>query len=190
MSARLSAAWSRLDPRLRWLLLAGVIVFALLEAWQLALRPPFGRWQSLTAQRQGLERTVGAAADRTAAAAVIEAEIARLERRVGGDAPGLTTEQLVVAIVARLDRLAQHHGVTLAAVKPGERRDVLMFEEVSFDIKAMGKYDSMVAWLGELQQALGPLIVTRFDMRPSGADGALAVEVGIAAYRAPAGGER
>lgn len=189
MKAQLIARWKGLDPRIRGLLALAAALLVVVEIWVLLLRPPVERYRALRAGNEALERMAATQRDREGDLRRVEAEIAALETRLQGNLPGLTTEQMVVALVARLDRLARRHGVTLAGVKPGERKQVLMFDEVSFDIKAMGTYIPLVAWLNDLQAELGPLVVTRFEIRAGAPDKPLDMELKIAAYRAVTGGQ-
>lgn len=183
-AGHLLARWHALDPRVRRLVVFGAVLLVIVEIWVLALRPPLDRYRALRAGNAGLEQLAATQRDREGEVQRVEAEIAALETRLQGSLPGLTTEQMVVALVARLDRLARRHGVVLAGVKPGERRQVLMFEEVSFDIKAMGTYIPLVAWLDDVQSDLGPLVVTRFDIKAGAPDKPLDMDLKIAAYRA------
>lgn len=184
MKERLAARWKTFDPRVRRLAVLAVATVILVEIWVLALRPPVERYRALRAGNANLEQLASAQRNRDEELRRVEAEIAALESRLQGSLPGLTTEQMVVALVARLDHLAQRHGVTLAGVKPGESKAVLMFDEVSFDIKAMGTYIPLVAWLDEVRAELGPLVVTRFTIRAGAPGKPLDMELKIAAYRA------
>jgi Tfp pilus assembly protein PilO len=184
MKQRLAARWNALDPRLRGLTVLAAVLLVVVEIWVLVLRPPVERYRALRAGNASLEQLASTQRNREEELGRVEADIAALEARLQGSLPGLTTEQMVVALVARLDRLARRHGVTLAGVKPGDSKPVLMFEEVSFDIKAMGTYIPLVAWLDEVRAELGPLVVTRFAIRAGAPGKPLDMELKIAAYRA------
>lgn len=184
MKGRITALIERMDPRTLTMLMACVIAVLLLEGWLLGLKKPLSELRRLEAERATLVRPQADPVRVQADIDRLQAGLAALALRLHGQGPQLSVDQLAVHIIERLDRIALRHGIRLDSVRPGATRRVLMFDEVSSDIKLSGKYGALYEWLREAEQELGPMVVTRFSIKAvDGATGALAMELRLAAYR-------
>ena len=192
MKARIMALLGRLEPRVLLMLMGCVIALFVLEGWLLVLRQPLSDYRQLQSGLQsGLQGERAALVQPPADPSRMQAELGRLEvelaaltQKLQGQGPVLAADQLVVHIIERLDRIAGRRGVRLASVRPGATRRVLMFDEVSSEIKVTGKYQALFEWLREAEEELGPLVVTGFSIKlTDAASGALAMDLKLAAYR-------
>ena len=187
MKDRIAARLYRLEPRMLLLVMGATILFIGLESWMLVLRQPLADWTRLKSERAGLERPA-TAADRVPAEIVrLEQDITALTRKLQGNGPQLAEDQMVVYVIDRLDHIAARHGARLGSVRPAATKRILMFDEVSFDIKVSGKYQSLYQWMRDTEEELGPLVVTKFSMQTDTAS-VLTMDLKLAAYRlAPEG---
>jgi Tfp pilus assembly protein PilO len=62
---------------------------------------------------------------------------------------------MAAALMSALDQSATPHGVALSSMTPGERKQVSVFEEVSFAVGGTGSYLDLCQWMLDLEQALG-----------------------------------
>ena len=95
--------------------------------------------------------------------------------------------------MAELDRSAGQNGITLAGIRPGSRREVLGFEEVSFEVSAQGEYLRLCQWLVNFERTLGQsATVSEFTMRAAGEGRVIALSLKVGLYRPlqPAGGAK
>jgi hypothetical protein len=72
----------------------------------------------------------------------------------------------------------------LSGVKPLERKQVSVFEEVSFDITAKGAYLQLCAWMLDFGKTLGNnATITEFDMKSTDEGRQVMLTLKIALYR-------
>jgi general secretion pathway protein M len=125
----LRAWFENLQPRERWILLAGGGIAMLIIAWVLVVQP-------LRAQSASLQSSV-------AAKQRLLIDLARLE---GGQPPGTPAGSVRGAdqtLVVVIDSTAQAHSVRLSRTRPNGPSGVdVTFQAVSFDV--------LVGWLVEL----------------------------------------
>lgn len=189
MKARIMVLLARLEPRVLLMLMGCTIAFLMLEGWLLVLRQPLSDYRRLQGERAALVRPPAEPSRMQAELGRLEGDLAALALKVQGQGPQLAVDQLAVHIIERLDRIAARRGVRLVSVRPGATRRVLMFDEVSSDIKVTGKYQALFDWLREAEEELGPLVVTGFSIKlTDAASGALAMDLKLAAYRPAANG--
>ncbi len=176
--------FARIEPRVLLLLMGSILAILVLEGWLLVLRAPLSDYRRLQAERRALARPQAEPARLQAEIGRAESELAALTLKLQGQSAQLPLDQMVVAIIDRLDRIAARRGVRLDSVRPGATRQVLMFDEVSSDIKVTGRYQALFEWLRDTENELGPLVITQFSMkRTDPASGTLAMDLKLAAYR-------
>ena len=191
MSARLLALLSRLSPGASLLLVLSIGGAILVEGWMLVLRQPFAAYRELSAARESLR----AIEDMTAAqqeelrrvAARSQQFAERLNAELGAPA---AEEQLTVSLMRRLDQAATREGIQLTSLKPASRRNVLSFEELSFDVGAKGRYLALCHWLLNFEQSLGRF-ATVTDLTMNSTDGGRQVTLSLrlAVYRPQTSGK-
>jgi Tfp pilus assembly protein PilO len=182
---------STVSPRV--LLLAMVLLgaAAAFEGWVLVLRKPVAEYRGLVETKANLAAAIEIAEARSGELGRLTAELKQIADRLNGElGEPAPDEQLAVSLMNDLDRAAARSGIVLTSVKPGTRRSVLSFEEVSFEVGAQGKYLMLCEWLLGLERTLGKLAtVTEFTMRSSDEGRQVALSLKVAVYRpAPIGG--
>ena len=182
MMARALDRLAALPARTLLLALAGAIALVAMQGFVL-LRKPLEEYRSLHRERAALEIFAKAPQQLTAETERTERELAALEGRLAGAGSKLAPDRMIVEVVDRLAGIAARDGTMLDGVRPAGVKRVLMFDEMAFDIQAAGTYHSLVAWLEDVEQELGPLIVTQFSIKRGAAEGTLAMELRLAAYR-------
>ena len=192
MNARLLAALSQVSPRTLWLILLLIGGAILLEGWLLVLRQPFTAYRDLAAARESLRTIEEMTATQQEQLRRASARNQQLAERLNAElaAPG-SDEQLTVSLMRGLDQAAVRGGIRLTSLKPATRREVLAFEELSFEVGARGKYLALCQWLLDFEQSLGRFAtVTDFTMTSQDADRQVALSLRLALYRPlPNGGK-
>lgn len=192
MSARLLAALSKLSPAASWLLVLAIGSALLVEGWILVLRQPFAAYRDLSAARESLR----AIEDMTMAQ---QEELRRASERTKQLAERLNAEleapaseeQLTVSLMRKLDQAAARERIQLTSLKPAGKRQVLSFEELSFDVGAQGRYLALCQWVLDFERSLGKYAtVTDFTMRSVDGGRQVTLSLRLALYRPlPAGAE-
>lgn len=185
MRERLLAALAGIDARL---VLGGMILLLALvaaEGWLLVLRKPLAEYRKLAADRETVASSLGAGPGQQGELARLAAELKQVTARLGAQLrPPGPDDQMASTVMAELDRAAALHGITLAGMRPGARRQVQSFEEVLFEVNAQGKYLQLCRWLMDFERTLGQsATVSEFSMRSADEGRLVALSLKVALYR-------
>jgi Tfp pilus assembly protein PilO len=185
VSRRLAHALSSLNPQVLALAMILIAGGAALEAWLLVVRKPLAEYRQLRETRATLAAAIAAEPSQQEELGRASAELKQVADRLSVElrAPA-PDEQLAVSLMSDLDRAAAASGIVLTSVKPGLRRQVLAFEEMSFEVSAQGRYLVLCQWLLGLERTLGTLAtVTEFTMRSIDEGRQVALSLKLAVYR-------
>jgi Tfp pilus assembly protein PilO len=185
MKEQMFAALARLDPRLLlglMILVAGLVAF---EGWLLLLRQPVAEYQKLVSMRESLALSLAAAPSQQGELARLATELRQVSARLTGQLrPPAPEDQIASMVMAELDRSARQNGITLAGIRPGPRREVLGFEEASFEVSARGDYLRLCQWLMDFERTLGQsATVSEFTMKSAGEGRVIALNLKVGLYR-------
>lgn len=178
-------AISKLHPRLVigiMLLIVGVLA---IEGWMLVLSKPYAEYQKSVATRASLESMLSVASDQTSDLERLTIELKQLTEKLGGELRlAASDDKMAASLMEALDRSAAVHGVTLSGVKPKERKQVSVFEEVSFEVTAKGPYLQLCEWMLDFGNTLGNnATITEFDVKYANEPRKVALSLNIALYR-------
>lgn len=181
MKAQFLARLLQLDSRL--LLMAMVCALALLatQSWVFLFRNPITEYRTVQHDGDEREKTLPGLEQILPEIEKLKREVRELEQRMQVAQTRLPVDQLLVPVIGELDRIAARHGIALVRVKPGADKDVLMFEEISFDIELRGKYESLLAWLHDVETELTSLAITQFEIKTGSEP--LTINLRVASYR-------
>jgi Tfp pilus assembly protein PilO len=185
VSPRLIAVLTRLDPRV---LLGGLLfVLGMIvgEGWLLVLSKPLAEYQTLITAGERLSLSLTRLPDKESDLAQLAAELRRVSEQLTGQMPALASDdQMASDVMASLDRSAAANAITLAGFRPGVRRQVLEFEEVSFEVGAQGKYLRLCQWLLDIERTLGrSATVSEFTMKSTDEGRLVALNLKVVLYR-------
>jgi Tfp pilus assembly protein PilO len=185
VSPRLTAALTRLDPRV---LLGGMLFIVGLvagEGWLLVLSKPYAEYQTLIATSESLSASLNKLPRKESDLAKLAEELRQVSERLTGQMPAATPDdQIASEVMASLDRSAAANGITLTGIRPGVRRQVLEFEEISFDVSAQGRYLRLCQWLLDFDRTLGRnATVSEFTMKSADEGRLVALNLKAVLYR-------
>lgn len=186
MKQGLYAALARMDPRVLLIAMTAILGLVAFEGWYLVLRKPLLEYQKVVATRNTLASVLTGAASVQDELPRLAGELMRLADRLAGQLRlPASDDQMVASLMTELDHSARGHGITLSGIRPGARRQVLSFEEASFDISAQGKYLALCHWLLGFEKALGQsATISDFTMKSTDEGRQVALTVRVALYRA------
>jgi Tfp pilus assembly protein PilO len=130
-----------------------------------------------------LESLTGALADGRLAVTALEGELEQMRERLYGGPADLPIEKTESYIIGRLDRISERHAVELVSVKPGEAKEVLMFDEFLYEVEVKGDFFALVDWLREVEQDLRPMVMNQFNLQPVADREAVSMKLRLASYR-------
>lgn len=185
MMQRVLDAIEKMNPRLAMLL--ALLIFGMLaaEGWLLLLRKPYMEYQQIAATRASLSTTLSQSSDRSSELGRLSAELKQLTEQLSGELKlPASDDKMAASLMEALDHSAAAHEILLSGVKPLERKQVSVFEEVSFDITAKGKYLQLCEWMLGFRKTLGNnATITEFDMKSADEGRQVMLTLKIALYR-------
>ena len=136
------------------------------------------------------EQTLQQIEDDRPVAVPLESQIAEqqklnqaLHQQLYGAGDNLPANQMVVFVIAELDKVAGRHQVTLNSVKPGEPEKVFNFNKLNFQVEISGGFRSLYAWLADLEETLGPIVIDQFAIEPIPQSAEVKMSLLIASYQ-------
>ena len=185
MMKNIVQALSKLNPRLVFGLMLLFVILPAFEGWVLLLRKPYAEYQQILATRESLVISLRQAPDQSSELGKIAAELQQLSEKLSGELRlPASDDKMAASLMEALDHSARLHNVTLASLKPKERKQVSVFEEVSFEISAKGSYLHLCAWMLDFAKTLGnSATVTEFDMKTVDEGKQVTLSMNIALYR-------
>lgn len=185
MMTKTIQALGKLNPRLVYGLMLLVIGLLAFEGWILLLRKPYAEYQQILSTRESLSSSLRQSPDQLSELDKLANELKRLSEKLSGELRlPASDDKMAASLMEALDRSASMHDVMLASVKPKDRKQVSVFEEVSFEVSAKGSYLHLCAWMLDFAKTLGNnATVTEFDMKSADEGKQVALSLNIALYR-------
>lgn len=185
MMTKTIQALGKLNPRLVYGLMLLVIGLLAFEGWILLLRKPYAEYQQILSTRESLSSSLRQSPDQLSELDKLANELKSLSEKLSGELRlPASDDKMAASLMEALDHSASTHGVMLASVKPKERKQVSVFEEVSFEVSAKGSYLHLCAWMLDFAKTLGNnATVTEFDMKSAEEGKQVALSLNIALYR-------
>jgi len=176
---------SKLNPKLALGLAALVIGLLAIEGWALMLRKPYAEYQKIASTHATLTAALQQSPDHSSELSKLANELKQLTDQLSGELRlPASDDKMAASLMEALDHSASVHSVMLSGVKPLERKQVSVFEEVSFDITAKGAYLQLCAWMLDFGKTLGNnATITEFDMKSTDEGRQVMLTLKIALYR-------
>ncbi len=166
--------------------LGGAAVLITVALVSLLLLPQIKSYVAVRDSLALLEQTPGSGEQLEQELDNLRQVVAQLERSLHGDMAHLPAKQLQSYVVDALQSLSWRHQMVLASVVPRQGRSLDDYQELVFEVELTGAYPNFYAWLRELGEELGFVVISRFDIQPlSSAAGPqpLSVKVALTTYR-------
>jgi hypothetical protein len=176
----------KLDPKTASLVMVGVTVLLLAALAMYVVVPEVKAYRKSVSTLEVLQRVANNGDQTGQEMALMQQDVDGLVKRLHGDMVNMPKNQMEAFIIGRLQRISWRNNMELRSVKPGKGGAVHMFEEVLFDVEVSGEYFDLYAWLQELGEELGYVVVKHFSIgQQSGADAGARVKarLTIVSYR-------
>jgi Tfp pilus assembly protein PilO len=176
---------SKLNPLLVSAMMFFIIMLILFEGWILVLRKPYTEYKQIVASKEALSLSVQVTPNQSNELQRITSELKQLSEQLSGELQlPVSDDKIAASLMASLDQSATTHHVTLASLKPKEKKQVSVFEEVSFEVSAKGTYLQLCAWMLDFAKTLGnSATVSDFEMKSVDEGKQVALVLNIALYR-------
>jgi Tfp pilus assembly protein PilO len=185
MMAKAVQVLGMLNPRLVIGLMLLFVAFLTIEGWLLLLSKPYAEYKQIISTRELLLSSLRQSPDQSSELDKLANELRQLSEKLSGEfrLPA-SDDKMSASLMEALDHSASMHDVMLVSVKPKERKQVSVFEEVSFDVSAKGSYLHLCEWMLDFAKTLGNnATVTEFDMKSVDEGRQVTLSLNISLYR-------
>ena len=185
MNLRIDELLDQMQTRVLILTLVSVMALTVLGAWIYLFQSPVKEFSNLvaTVKKSRIDRDRQRSTDVVHLLDSTRERVELLRSELYGSHASVAPNEMVPFIIGQLDQLSNGLDVQLLGVKPGQVSQVLMFEELAFEVSVSGKYRDIVAWLNLVERDLHPLVVKQFDMVNGNEKGTLLTRLRIVSYR-------
>ncbi len=176
----------KLEPQTASLMMVGVTLLMLAALAMYVVVPEVKDYRKSVGMLEVLQHVAGNGDQLEQEMAVMQQDVDGLVKRLHGDMVNMPKNQMEAFIIGRLQRISWRNNMELRSVKPGKGDAVQMFEEVLFDIEVSGEYFDLYAWLQDLGEELGYVVVKHFSIGQEGgadAGGRVKARLTIVSYR-------
>ncbi len=182
----MTAYLARLEPA-KLLIIAGVtIFFAASSLTATLLWPQVRAYLSAANSREAIQEAINSGGDLPSQLARSREQLSALNKRLYGEMANRPENEIEAYIIGQLQVISWRHQIELAGVKPSKGVPIDMFHEILFDVDVTGDYFDLYAWLRELNNELGFVVIKKYEMRPLDQhkeDSQLTAKLTIASYR-------
>lgn len=182
----MEALLKQLDPRTAIMLMisAALLVTAALGTY--VIWPEIKQYRSSLTTRDILEQVSPNEEALDTQIAKLKEEVESLGHELHGDLANMPDNQMEAFIIGRLQGISWRNNIELQSVRPGKGNIIKMFEEIVFNVEITGDYFDLYAWLQELGEELGFVVINNFSIRPldkNKAEPRLTATLTIVSYR-------
>jgi hypothetical protein len=156
----------KLDPRTAFLAMVGMTLLLVAALAVYVVLPEVKDYRKSIDALEVLERVAQNGDELVQEMATLQQDIDGLVQRLHGDMVNMPKNQMEAFVIGRLQGISWRNNMELRAVTPGKGDAVLMFEEVLFDVEVSGEYFDLFAWLHDLGEELGYVVVKHFSIGP------------------------
>lgn len=176
---------NKLNPNLLLGLMVLFVLLLVFEGWMLLLRKPYTEYKQILSTKESLTASLLQVPNQVSELDQIKTELKQLSEQLRGELRfPASDDKMAASLMEALDRSARLHNVALVSLKPKERKQVSVFEEVSFEVSAKGGYLQLSAWMLDFSKTLGNgATVTEFEMKTADEGKQVNVLLNIALYR-------
>ena len=96
----------------------------------------------------------------------LESKLTALQKQLHGDMIDLPDNQMESFVIGQLQGISWRNKIELLGVRPGKGSLIETLEEILFDVEIAGDYFDLYAWLQELDDQLGFIVIKSFSIHP------------------------
>lgn len=178
--------FQQLDPRLQRLLPVALWLLLALAATLYIVKPRYLDYRNLVESRHQLESETSDIGEFQGRIVATRTKVDKLKQQLLGDTDDLPLNRMESYLIGRLQGVSWGTDIELVSVKPGDSTQVLGFDELAFEVEVHGNYHDLYAWLRELRDKLGFILVKNYDIAPlagNGNGGRLQMRLTMVFYR-------
>ena len=110
--------------------------------------------------------------------------VEELRTRLYGGSSAVPLREMESYVIQTLDRISARHDVELVGVRPREIGQVLMFDELPYDVEVTGSYLRLWDWLRAIETELRPMVVNSYELSRTQSADPVSLTLRLVAFRA------
>lgn len=176
----------QLEPRKAIMLMVAILLLVTTALGTYVIWPEFKQYRSSLTTRDVLEQVSSSGEALGTQIDLLKQEVESLGHELHGDLANLPDNQMEAFIIGRLQGISWRNNIELQSVRPGKGNIIKMFEEIVFKVNITGEYLDLYAWLQELGEELGFVVIKHFSIKPldtNKAEPRLIADLTIVSYR-------
>lgn len=163
-------------------MVVAAFVLTLLVSYLTVFKAPWQTYAGLRQSRLLMEGKANVGDNLDGEIRGLQQEVEGLSRQLYGEGAAIPSQRLIATNIDLLDRISARHQVRLESVQPAASQTVRLFTEVPLAIRVSGAYLDLYAWLHEVENELGPMVIKQFDLVPKGGGKELTMNLKMVTY--------
>lgn len=173
----------QIQPRMLVILLVSLILLSITASLLYVLKKPYKELQQHQQTLLLLKNEMRTGVPLQNQIDTKQQHVDQLNLKLRGTGPQLPVNKMVPHVIGALDKLAEKHQLNLSSVKPGTPDFLFTFKELPFIVEISGDYFSLFAWLKDVENNLGPIVIKQFNIRPTNTGKVRTMTLTIVAYQ-------
>jgi Tfp pilus assembly protein PilO len=177
------ALQEQVQPRTLVFLLIALVLMAFAASYLYVIKNPFKDYRQHQQTLALLKNEVQTGIPLQKQIETQQLLVEKLNIKLHGTGPKLAVNKMVAYVIGELDKIAKRYQVNLASVKPQSPETLFTFKELPFQVEISGDYFSLFAWLKDVENNLGPIVIKQFDLSVEGKEKKRKMFLTIVAYQ-------
>lgn len=156
----------QLEPRTAILLMIATLLLVVTVPGSYVIWPEIKQYRSSLLTRDVLQQVTNSGESLDTQIDTLKKEVESLGHELHGDLANLPDNQMEAFIIGRLQGISWRNNIELQSVRPGKGNIIKVFEEIVFKVEITGDYPDLYAWLRELGEELGFVVIKHFSIKP------------------------
>ena len=176
----------QLEPRTAILLMTSTVLLLATALGTYVIWPEFKQYRSSLTNRDTLQQITSSGEPLDMQIETLKQEVEALDHELHGDLANMPDNQMEAFIIGRLQGVSWRNNIELQSVRPGKGKIIKVFEEIVFKVKLTGEYPDLFAWVQDLGEELGFVVIKHFSIKPldtNVAEPRLTADLTIVSYR-------
>ena len=164
----------------------GLVALGTIAAYVYVLKQPLTEYRGLLRHRAGASIGLRTEGEEPAAVALVSLrrEVEELQQRLYGGPSSVPLREMESYVIQTLDRISARHRVELVGVRPLAIGEVLMFDELPYEVEVTGSYMRLWDWLRDMEADLRPMVVNSYELERRTNATSVSLKLRLVAYRA------
>ena len=157
---------TNMEPRTIALLMVSIAILVAAALGRYVIWPEVPSYSKSRIELASLEAAASKQTSLSMQIGTLENKLATLKKQLQGGMVDLPDNQMESFVIGQLQGISWRNKIELMGVRPGKGSNIQALQEVLFDVEISGDYFDLYAWLQELDDQLGFVVIKSFTIRP------------------------